>query len=138
MTNPLYLIDTLAAEAVTILKMPMNTEHEVALYERGIRLAAQAWPVVDKSFAEEALAEIQAARESGRRTAEPEFMYRPPEDSHELLQNLVDTMLRLPLEKQAGMVELIQFAKDYPEPLMRRYRAAQAQAEQQAPCGPQL
>lgn len=136
MTNPLQLIDTLTAEAVTILEMPMETEREVALYEDGIRLTAQAWPMVGKTFAEEALAEIQTARESGRRTAEPEFMYRLPEDTRELLQNLVAVMVRFPVERQPGMAGLIQFATDYPEPLMRRYRAEQA--ERQAPCGPRL
>ena len=136
MINPLLLVDKLADEATAILKMPMNTEQEVALYEQGIRLTAQAWQGMAPSYAEEALAAIQTARESGEHTAEPEFMCRPPEATRELLQNLAFTMIQLPLNKQGKMAELIQFATDYPEPLMLRYHAETAQSE--ALTGPAL
>lgn len=138
MTNPYLMIDLLVADATDMLRMPMDTEREVALCESGIRLTAQAWPTLDKNFIKEALAKIQAARESGEHTAEPIFRYRLPGDTGALLRNLADTIVRLPVKKQAGMSELIQFATNYPKPLLYRYRAEQAQTEQQAQSGPQL
>lgn len=133
MINPLLLIDSLAAEAVAMTKMPMDTSREVAMYEQGIRLTAQAWPTVCKGFAEESLAEIQKARESGVRTREPLFMARPAEDTRELIQNLVATMLRLPVQKQSEMGELIQFATNYPDSLMERYYSQMQGAAEQVP-----
>lgn len=133
MTSPLLLIDSLAAEAAAMTKMPMDTTREVAMYEQGIRLTAQAWPEIRGSYAEESLAEIQRARESGERTAEPAFMARPAEDTRELIQNLIATMLRLPVQKHPEMCELLQFVTNYPDPLMERYYAQKQSGEEQGP-----
>lgn len=133
MINPLLLIDSLEAEATSMAKMPMDTTREVAMYEQGIRLTAQAWPEICRIYAEESLAGIQKVRESGEHTETPVFMTRPAEDTRELLQNLMATMLRLPAHKHPEIGELIQFATNYPEPLMRRYYDQSENIQEQGP-----
>ena len=133
--NPLSLMESLADEAIGLVKMEMDVTQEVALYEQGIRLTAKAWGIPD-SFPEELLQEIQQAKTEPR--IPPEITYRPAEVTQGLMLNLYNTLFRLTSGvDQQQFTRLINFAVDYPEPLLGRCQESKAQTQDPHQAGQQ-